>query len=341
MILVTGGTGLVGSHLLYLLLKEGKKVRAIHRKGSDLTVINKVFSYYTADTIPLLKNLEWFEANITDIPKLEIAFKDITHVYHAAAYVDFNPKNYYKLKKTNIEGTANVVNLCISNKVTKLCYVSSIATLGDAINNEVIDESTYWNPEANNSVYAITKYGAEMEVWRATQEGLDAVIVNPGVILGEGLWYKGSGSIIKRMAKGLTYYTTGGIGLVDVQDVTRAMVTLMQSTVKNKRFILVGKNVLYKDFLGGLAEKLNKKAPSKKIAKWKLVLFSKLDWFFSFLFGTKRKLLRTHVASLYKFDTYDGSAITEEINFEYTPLEQTFERVVKNFKKESTTAPKK
>ena len=334
MILVTGGTGLVGSHLLYLLLKDGHNVRAIHRKGSDLTAVIKVFSYYTEDATNLLKNLEWFEANITDIPRLDAAFKEITHVYHAAAYVDFNPKNYYKLKKANIEGTANVVNLCLSHSVKKLCYVSSIATLGDTIGDEVLDEETYWNPEAKNSVYAITKYGAEMEVWRGTQEGLDAVLVNPGVILGEGLWHKGSGSIVKRVANGLKYYTTGGIGLVDVQDVTRAMTALMKSNVRNQRFVLVAKNVSYHEFLSSLAEKLNVPKPSKRISKWKLVLFSKIDWFFSFFFGTKRKLLRTHVESLYKFDTYDGSAITKSIPFEYTPLEETFARVTENFKEE-------
>lgn len=334
MILVTGGTGLVGSHLLYLLLKDGQKVRAIHRKGSDLTVVNTVFSYYTEDASHLLKNLEWFEANIIDIPKLEGAFQGITHVYHAAAYVDFNPKNYYKLKKANIEGTANVVNLCLSHSVKKLCYVSSIATLGDAIGNEVLDEEAYWNPEAKNSVYAITKYGAEMEVWRGTQEGLDSVLVNPGVILGEGLWYKGSGSIVKRVAKGLKHYTTGGIGLVDVQDVTKAMTTLMKSTVTNQRFILVAENISYQNFLRNLAEKLAAHKPSKKIAKWKLVFFSKLDWFSATFFGTKRSLLRTHVESLYKFEIYDGSAITKSIPFEYTPLEKTMERIAGNLRKD-------
>jgi dihydroflavonol-4-reductase len=334
MILITGGTGLVGSHLLYLLLKDGHKVRAVHRKGSDLSVINNVFSYYTEDATSLLKNLEWFEANIIDIPRLEIAFKDVTLVYHAAAYVDFNPKNYQKLKKANIEGTTNVVNLCLSNSIKKLCYVSSIATLGDAIGDEVLDEEAYWNPEANNSVYAITKYGAEMEVWRGTQEGLNAVIVNPGVILGAGLWHKGSGSIIKRVSKGLKYYTTGGVGLVDVQDVTLAMTTLMNSDITNQRFILVAENLSYYAFLGGLAEKLNIHKPIKKIAKWKLVLFSNIDWFFATFFGTKRKMLRTHVESLYKFDTYDGRAITKAITFEYTPLDKTMERVAGNFNKE-------
>ena len=334
MVLVTGGTGLVGSHLLYLLLKDGQRVRAIHRNGSDLSLLKKVCSYYTEDPTPLFENLEWFEANITDIPRLEAAFKDITQVYHAAAYVDFNPKNYHKLKKANIEGTANVVNLCLSHSVKKLCHVSSIATLGDAINGETITEDTYWNPEAKNSVYAITKYGAEMEVWRGTQEGLDAVIVNPGVILGEGLWHKGSGSLVKRMAKGMKYYTPGGIGLVDVRDVTKVMKLLMESDIKNKRFILVTENVSYQNFLGSLAETLGGKKPTAQIAKWKLVLFSKIDWFVSHVFGTKRKLLRTHVESLFSFQQYDGSKIETATKFTYTPLKRTIERVTQAFKKE-------
>lgn len=210
MILVTGGTGLVGSHLLYALLQKGQQVRAIHRKGSDLNNVKKIFGYYSEDAASLFNSIEWMEANITNIPQLEDAFKGVTQVYHAAAYVDFKPKNYYKLKKANIEGTANIVNLCLTFKVEKLCYVSSIATLGTPVNGQPITEETHWNPESQNSVYAITKFGAEMEVWRGSQEGLKTVIVNPGVILGEGLWHKGSGSIVKRVAKGLTYYTTGG-----------------------------------------------------------------------------------------------------------------------------------
>ena len=331
MILVTGGTGLVGSHLIYALLKEGAQVRAIHRKGSDLQNVRKVFSYFSTDAKALFDAIEWVEANIIDIPQLNTVFANITHVYHAAAYVDFNPKNYYKLKKANIEGTANIVNLCLAHDVKKLCYVSSIATLGKTIDGTPINENTHWNPEAKNSVYAITKYGAEMEVWRGTQEGLDAVIVNPGVILGEGLWHKGSGSIVKRVAKGLKYYTTGGIGLVDVKDVVSAMKVLMKSDISNERFILVAENKTYRNFLTQLSNALGKKAPHKKLDKWKLIVFSKLDWLASTLFGSKRKLLRTHVASLYTNDMYDGTKIERTVDFKYMPFERTLRRISEHY----------
>lgn len=335
MILVTGGTGLVGSHLLYFLLKDNKKVRAVHRASSNLELVRKVFGYYTDTPDSLFEKIDWVEANITDLPALTEAFSGITHVYHAAAYISFDPKNYRKLKKSNVEGTANVVNLCLHFGIEKLCYVSSIATLGNSVNGAMITEETHWNPEEDNSVYAITKYGAEMEVWRGTQEGLKAVIVNPGVILGEGHWRSGSSAIVSSVARGVPFYTTGGVGIVDVLDVVKAMIDLMESEVVNQRFVLVAQNITYKDMLVGLSEHLNRKPPKRSIAKWKLVGLSKLDWLSAKLLGSKRRLLRSMVESLYTMSNYDASKIQKEINFEYTPVETTFERVTRYYSMES------
>ncbi|RMA66347.1 NAD-dependent epimerase/dehydratase family protein [Ulvibacter antarcticus] len=336
MILVTGGTGLVGSHLLYSLLKNNETVRAIHRKSSDLEAVKEVFNYYTGAseaTETLFKKIDWFEADITEVPSLSEAFKNITHVYHAAAYISFDVKHFYKLKKANIEGTANVVNLCISNKVEKLCHVSSIATMGAGLNGDTISEATEWNSEEKNSVYSITKYGAEMEVWRGTQEGLNVVIVNPGIILGSGYWNSGSGIIFKSVAKGIPFYTIGGIGIVDVQDVVKVMIALMKSPVKNERFVLVSKSIYYKELLTEIALQLNKKPPRKKAAKWVLTVFSKLDWLSHILFRSKRKLLKSTVNSLYKISFYDACKIEKELDFQFTPYPKTLERVSKNFLK--------
>ena len=186
MILVTGGTGFVGSHLLFDLAKSGEKVRAIHRKNSDLEAVKKVFSYYTDEknAEKLFRSIEWTEADITEIPALTSAFENITRVYHCAAFVSMGAGHEKVMRRVNIKGTANVVNLCITEKIEKLCYVSSIASLGKPVKGKIIEEDNLWNPEENHSDYAITKYGAEIEVWRGSQEGLDVVIVNPGVILG-------------------------------------------------------------------------------------------------------------------------------------------------------------
>ncbi len=331
MILVTGGTGLVGSHLLYFLLNNNESIRAIRRKSSDLEAVKEVFSYYTSDSEEIFNKIEWVEADITEVPALTKAFKGITHVYHSAAYVGFNPKRYHALKKVNIEGTANVVNLCLSNGVTKLCHVSSIATLGDAVNGDLISESTDWNPEDENSVYAITKFGAEMEVWRGSQEGLDVVIVNPAIILGSGHWNSGSNIFLKTISKGIPFYTSGGIGIVDVKDVVKAMISLMNSPIKSERFLLVSKSIYYKELFMELASLLNKKGPRKKVPKWILLSFSKLDWCLNKLFWKKRSLYSATVRSLYKISFYDASKIEKAIDFKYIPYKETLSRVAKNY----------
>lgn len=331
MILVTGGTGLVGAHLLYQLLQSHKKIRATHRSSSDLEAVRKVFSLYPGSDPGLFDHIEWVEANITQIPALSQAFKGITRVYHCAAYISFNPKNYRALKKANVEGTANVVNLCLSNSIEKLCYVSSIATLGDTVDGTPINEEIDWNPEAPNSVYAITKFGAEMEVWRGVQEGLPAVIVNPGVVLGEGFWHSGSGIIIKNAAKGSSFYTAGRSGFVDVRDVVRAMINLMEGSRTNERYILVSENLYYKELLGLLADNFGNKRPSRSIPKGTFKFLSYLDTVASFLFRSKRKLLKSMVDSMYSTPVYDASKIKEDMDFQFTPVSETIKRVVSSY----------
>lgn len=335
MILVTGGTGLVGSHLLYFLLKENGKVRAIHRKNSDVASVKKVFALYTPDAESLFNKIEWVEANITDVPELILAFENITKVYHCAAFISFDPSKYKVLKKANVEGTANIVNLCLANNIQKICYVSSVATFGSTLNGGLISEENQWNPEERNSVYAITKFGAEMEVWRGTQEGLDAVIINLGVILGTSPNGDGSGTIIALGSSGIPFYPSGGMGVVDVQDVVKAMILLMDSEIKNEQFILVGENIPYKKLLSKLAQLFGKKMPSKKLPKKIMFFLSSADWLASKLFGKKRKLFKATVRSMFKTSFYDASKVKSSLEFQFTPLEVTLERIVKETKKAS------
>lgn len=329
MILVTGGTGLVGSHLLYFLLKENEPVRALHRKNSDIQSVKKVFALYTADADALFNKIEWFEANILDITQLTEAFKNVTKVYHCAAFISFDPSKFNVIKKVNVEGTANVVNLCLSNRVKKLCYVSSVATLGSNIKNQLISEETPWNADEKNSVYAITKYGAEMEVWRGAQEGLEITIVNPGVILGTSPTGGGSSVIIDLSAKGIPFYPSGAMGIVDVKDVVRAMVLLMDSDITNEQFILVGENITYKDLLSKLAVLFNKKPPTKKLPKSIMLFLSGMDWLSNKLFNTKRRIVKATVLSMFTISLYDNLKIKNAIGFQFTPTEQTLKRVAK------------
>lgn len=335
MILVTGGTGLVGSHLLYFLLQENEKVRAIHRAKSDLNSVKKIFSLYTSEADSLYNKIEWVEASVNDIPALTEAFKNITRVYHCAAIISFDSSEYKLLKKVNIEGTANIVNLSLANDVKKLCYVSSVSTLGSNIIGSFISEETPWNSDEKNSVYAITKYGAEMEVWRGTQEGLDAVIVNPGVILGTSPNNDGSGVIVGLGAKGIPFYPSGSMGIVDIKDVVRAMIFLMNSEVKNEQYILVGKNITFKELLSKLAVLFEKKPPTKKLSKGIMLFISGIDWLLNKLFNTKRKVVKANVLSMFTNTTYNTDKLRDQFDFKYTPTDETLKRIVTEIKQAS------
>lgn len=333
MILVTGGTGLVGAHLLYRLVSENEKVRAIYRTERKLENTKNVFSCYTEDYDSLFNAIEWVQADLLDIPVLSEVFIGVTKVYHCAAFVSFEPDKYHLLRKTNIEGTANIVNLCILNTIEKLCYVSSIATLGNTLKNEPISEDTIWNPEDDNSVYAITKYGAEMEVWRGTQEGLNAVIVNPGVILGAGIWRYGTGSLFKKAQKDLTYYTSGTLGIVAVDDVVSIMMELMDSQIKNQRFVLVAENWTYKDFLQALAKAVHSKPPKKLASPGLLSIAWKLDWLKHKITGKRRQLTKHITQSLITETYYNSDKIKTALNYKFKAVDKTIISIGSNYLK--------
>jgi nucleoside-diphosphate-sugar epimerase len=250
MILVTGGSGLVGSELISQLLDQGNKVKAIYN-STPLTIKHH--------------NLLPLQCDILDITELEEAMQGVTHLYHCAALVSFNSKKKEQLFKINIEGTANVVNAAIDADVKKMVHVSSVSALGRIRENETITEKMNWTEESSNSSYGKSKYLGEMEVWRGVGEGLEAVIVNPSLILGSGNWNKGSSEIFKSAYNEFPWYTEGVTGVVDVKDVVRAMILLMNSEISGQRFILNAGNLSYKEIFTGIAKCFGKKIPNKKV----------------------------------------------------------------------------
>jgi len=334
MILVTGGTGLVGSHLLVELSKQKQAIRAIYRRAHKIDLVKDVFGYLTDSPRQLFERIEWIEADLNDIPKLQTAFEGVTHVYHCAAMVSFEPDKYKQLRKINIEGTANIVNLSIRAGVKKLCYVSSIAAIGwEAKPDTLITERTAWNPEEDNNVYAITKYGAEMEVWRGSQEGIDVVVVNPGIIIGGGFWRGGSsGSLFYRMHKGMKYYTNGVTGYVGINDVVKSMLLLMNSSIVNQGYILVSDNLSFQEFQNLVCDALEVNKPTKEAKTWLLELGWRMDWLSHKLFGKRRQLSKQLAKSSRSVTRYDASKIKETLNFEFEPLETAINFTAKWFK---------
>lgn len=328
MILVTGATGLVGSHLLVKLLQENEAVKAIYRNKKSLDAVQKVFLYH--DALPLFEKVIWVEADITDIPKLSSAFENVTEVYHCAAFISFDPKDEELLHKTNIEGTANVVNCCIDFGVRKLCYVSSIAALGDLKEHETfVTEETEWNSEVEHSDYAISKYGGEMEVWRGYQEGLEVVIINPGVIFGYGFPENGSSLIIHNIKKGFPFYSKGLVAIIGVDNVVNCMVKLMNGNFNGERYILVAEDISQEELFYIIADTLEAKRPYVHANKMLTEIGWRLDWLLSFVLGKKRAFTRTMANAAHSTLQYDSSKIKKAANCSFKSSKEIFSFIPK------------
>ena len=317
MILVTGGTGQIGSRLLLNLTKnKAYKVRAIYRNTQSLEKIRQLFVKHSDSGAAQFDTIEWIQADLSNIPALEKAFEGVTFVFHCAGLISFQPQDFDKLIEVNVQGTANIVNLSIDFGVKKLCYVSSVATLS-TLPHTPIDEENDWNNEDNNTDYAISKHGAEMEGWRGSQEGLPVVIVNPSVVLGGDFADRGSGLLYKKVADGLRYYPAGATGFVGVDDVVRAMVQLQFSEVAGERFVLNAENLTYKAVLERIAKQLGVKAPTKCVSHQMLRFLARLDGVLSFLYLKKRTLTLASADALGTVTTYNGEKIKKYIDFNY------------------------
>lgn len=331
MILVTGGTGLVGSHLLYHLLLENEQVRAIHLRTSNLETVKTVFSFYGPEAKSLYKNIHWVEADLNDIPALEMAFTNVTRVYHCAALISFSARNYQKMRRVNIDGTTNIVNFCIRNQVGKLCFVSSVAAIENGQEGEIMDETDNWNNNSEKSGYSITKYGAEMEVWRASQEGVPVVIVNPGVIIGPGFWNKGSGKMFSSVKKGLKFYTNGTTGFVCVNDVVELMIKLMKVGIENERFVLVSDNLTYKHVLEKIAKAMGVPKPKYRVGSKLLSIIWRLEWIKSKI-NSKEPLLTKHTArSSVAIHPYSSKKIENLLNYQFSSVDECIVQTAKLF----------
>ncbi|MBF4493786.1 NAD-dependent epimerase/dehydratase family protein [Flavobacterium sp. MR2016-29] len=332
MVLVTGGTGLVGAHLLLHLIENGENVRAIYRNSNNIQKTKSLFELYKKAF--LFEKINWIEADILDVPSLEIAFADVNYVYHCAALISFDPKDEDALRKTNIEGTANMVNFSIAKGVKKFCFVSSIAALGDLAAHETyITEETDWNPEKPHSDYAISKYGAEMEVWRAVQEGLDVIILNPGVILAKiptaKIYNEGSGQLYTKVADGLYFYTLGNTGFITVDDVVRIASELMKSDIKNERFTLIADNIVFRDILNTIAEALKVKKPSIHATPLIMNLLWIADVIFSTLFFQKRRMTKATAKASYSKNLYSNEKIKTALGTVFLDVHQYIKDVSK------------
>lgn len=330
MIFVTGGTGLVGAHLLFELCKTGKKIRALKRETSNLEQVLKTFAYYTDDAQQLFDTIEWVDGDILDYFSLEKLLNGVTEIYHCAAIVSFESKERQRMISNNVEGTANLVNAAIENNVKKICHVSSIAALGKLQNGAPVTEETNWVPSKKNSAYSESKFYSETEIWRGIEEGLDAIIVNPSIIFGPANWESGSAKIFKTIWDGMKFYTKGVTGFVDVFDVVQPMIKLMDEQnfedCKNQRYILSAENLSYQQVFTQIAEALQKPKPTIWASDflmgfvWRAATFA--SWF------TRKPSLITREAATGRntVNNFDGSKVSRKIGYDYQSIEASIKK---------------
>ena len=312
-ILVTGATGLVGSYVVRTLLENGyENVTIIHRKSSDMSLLG--------DAVDKVRK---FEADLTDVFGLEDAMEGITHVIHCGALVSFDSRDKRALAKTNIEGTANLVNLAIEKGVKKFIHMSSIAALGRNTNDDKVHEDVKFEDSPSNSFYAITKHLGELEVWRGKEEGLDVRVLIPGLILGSGYWKIGTNGFFNHVWRGSKFYPQGTTGFVDVRDLAEFAVRMLDYNGPIEKFLMIGHNVSYKQFLDTIAQYLSKKAPSVATTKWILNIAWRLDKMRSLLTGSRPMLTKETATTSSKLYVFDNQKSMDIEGFKYTPFEKT------------------
>jgi len=316
MILVTGATGFLGSEVARQIAAAGNNLVCIKRNTSVIPEILKPYS----------QQISWVEADMLDIFALEDAMQGITRVYHCAAWVSFNPKHSKGMIKTNVEGTANLVNLCIEHDA-RLMHVSSIVAVGDAKPGSLITENNHLEETPHEDGYAISKYESEMEVWRGIAEGLNAVVVNPSLIIGANAGTAGTGAIFNKVRTGLKYYTNGALGFVDVEDVAKSMIALMNSDIKAERYIVSAENWNYKDVFTEAANCFGVKAPGMEAKPWMLGLAWRASALMSSLAGKPKGIDKTSAQAASKTTRFDNSKVKKATGIEFKPVKQSIKEI--------------
>jgi nucleoside-diphosphate-sugar epimerase len=323
MILVTGGTGLVGSYLLYELTRKGHKVKALLRPWKKAYETRKLFNCFSSENDHLIELVEWVEGDVLDPFSLQQAMQGVDYVYHCAAMISFNPRDLKRMLAVNVDGTANVINACLENGIKKLCHVSSIASLGQAEKGELIDENAKWKTSRINSGYAISKYGGEREVWRGIEEGLNAVIVNPSVIIGAGCHRKATNRLFHNIENFLPYYVTGINGYVDVGDVVNAMIMLMENSVSGERFVLNSENLSLREFFTKVADILGKPHPRIALNGNILNVIAWLDEMRGRLTKSTPLLTRENVRASMSKSYYSAEKFSSAFHYSFVPITES------------------
>ncbi len=333
MVLITGGTGLLGSHVIMNQLIRNNDVRVLYRGEDRMVIVQRVLSHYYPDSFQeYFDRIEWIQGNILNTEDLSEAMKGVETVIHCAAVVSFRRRDFHKLWKVNREGTANVVNVALESGIKKLIHVSSTAAIGSdgQLPDGLKRETNHWNANEVASTYSYTKFSAEKEVWRGIEEGLNAVIVNPSVMFGPGSWDETSLTIFKTLNNGLKYYTAGGNAFVDVRDVADVISMLCENDIHSERFLITGQNLKFKELFDKISLALNVKAPYKLAGSSLTELAWMLSSLKAYFTGQPSALTKESARSSQRTALYSSDKLLKTFpDFKFRTLEDTISNTVR------------
>ncbi|MBK7945343.1 MAG: NAD-dependent epimerase/dehydratase family protein [Flavobacteriales bacterium] len=324
--LVTGGTGIVGAHLLIELVRQQRRVRALRRPHSSLADVERVFKHYGEEG--QIKRIEWVEGDLLDVVSLRDAMSGVELVYHAAALVSFNPRRVNELHAANVTGTANVVNAALEAGVKRMLHVSSTAAIGSGADGQMRDEGMAWSDAGDVSAYARSKHLAEIEVHRGIAEGLDAVIVNPSVVIGPGPSGRSSMTIVERLRRGTRWYTRGSNAFVDARDAALCMTRLMEAGATGERYLLVGENASYRKLFNLLSDGFGHARPGREARPWMLHLARHAEGLRALLMGSDPLVTAATVSSSLNTRAYSNAKASDLLGYRFRALEESVANAV-------------
>jgi len=325
MILITGCNGLLGSQLATSLIHDGHAVKGYIRPGADLGLIPQ----------EIKEQIEWCSGSLFDSYALGHALEGIDKVIHAAAVVSFAPSRRKEMFRTNVEGTATLVNEAVVSGVKQFVHISSIAALGRPANKALIDETDLWVESDNNTNYAKSKYLAELEVYRGFEEGLNGFVLNPSIILSPGDIEKSSTKLFGYVLKGGEYYTEGQLNYVDVRDVCAVITRLLQQPVNGERFVLNGGRISYKYFFDQVAAAFGKRPPEKLANTWMKELVWRIEYLRSLVSGSEPLITKETARLSGNSKEYDNQKIKSLLSYEFHTIEDSVHWVCKELEKQS------
>lgn len=309
-ILITGGTGCIGSNLAARLVADGHCVRIFHRTSSSLRAIRGL-------------NVEHSTGDLLDPASILRAMQGCNTVYHAAALVTHAARRRQEVHEINVTGTRNVVEACLASGVRRLVHVSSVAAVGYPPDAELATEKTPFNWHGRPG-YKLSKHLSETEIAAGIEKGLDAVMVNPSVVVGERDIHFRGGQLLRDAKRGLLlFYIDGGMNIVYVGDVVNGMILAAAKGRKGERYILSGENLTHREIFTRTAGLVGGRAPIGRLPLPVLRQSTRVIEAFCNLLGVDPWVTSDLVDNAGKFNWFSCEKAKRELSYTVTSFDET------------------